>query len=599
MQKRLTRAEVPAELTWNLDDLYPSAEAWEAAYKEVEAGIPGVVQYKGRFGEGPKAVLACLDAQEALMIKFTQVATYANLRISEDGTNPANQAASARVAALGAKMGAALSFIRSEILALPEGTVERYLNEEPGLQEHKKDLEQLLEQKPHTLSPETEQTIAALGEVHGSPYMIYTRTKSSDISFDPIQSEDGQELQVSFALYEDHYEQSPDTAVRRKAWDSFTGGLKHYQNTLGATFATEVKRNVVMARLRGFSSTEEMLLQPQQVTLEAYNRQLDIIFKELAPHMQRYAKLRKRVLGLDKVMFCDLKAPLDPEYNPKTTFAQTSDLIIEALSVMGPEYTKVIQTALKERWVDLADNVGKSTGAFCSSPYGVHPFILITWTDTMRGAFVLAHELGHCGHFSLAQRNQRYVNTRPSMYFIEAPSTINELILGNHILSKSSDARMRRWVIMQFLGTYYHNFVTHLLEGELQRRIYKLAEAGTPVTASVLNQQKGAILQEFWGDTVEIDDGARLTWMRQPHYYMGLYPYTYSAGLTCGTTVAEAILNEGQPAVDRWLKVLKSGGTAKPMELMAMAGVDMTKPDPIRKAVAYVGSLVAELEKSF
>jgi oligoendopeptidase F len=185
------------------------------------------------------------------------------------------------------------------------------------------------------------------------------------------------------------------------------------------------------------------------------------------------------------------------------------------------------------------------------------------------------------------------------MFFVEAPSTMNELLLGQHILAKSSDTRMRRWVLMQFLKTYHHNFVRHLLEGELQRRIYERAEKGQPVTATTLSEEKGAILNRFWGDAVSVEDGARLTWMRQPHYYMGLYPYTYSAGLTTSTAAAQLIREEGKPAVERWLSALKAGGTKRPLELAAMAGVDMSKPDPIRKAVAYVGSLVDELERSF
>jgi oligoendopeptidase F len=305
------------------------------------------------------------------------------------------------------------------------------------------------------------------------------------------------------------------------------------------------------------------------------------------------------VLGLDKMLYCDLKVPLDADFSPQTTFAEASEMILEALSVFGPEYTDIIATALKSRWIDLADNVGKSTGAFCSSPYGVHPYILITWTDTMRGAFVLAHELGHAAHFALAQRCQRFINTRPSLYFIEAPSTMHEMILGRHILSRSNDARLRRWVILQMLGTYHHNFVTHLLEGELQRRVYAAAEAGRAITAQTLCDLEGQILAEFWGDAVDIDEGAALTWMRQPHYYMGLYPYTYSAGLTVSTAVSQRIVEEGRPAAERWIEVLKAGGTLRPLELMRMAGVDMTSPEPIREAVAYVGSLVDELEQSF
>jgi len=599
MSKRLTRAEVPVELTWNLSDLFPTTQDWEASLSAVEAYLPAVTRFKGRLAEGPAVLLECLEAREALREQYIRVYTYADLKVSADGSDPANQAAAARAASVGAKVSAALSFIPSELLALPEGTLDRYLSEEPRLEPYRKYLTDLADQKPHTLSPETEEALAALEEIHDAPYMIYNRAKNADMTFEPIRDENGQELPVSFTLYEDKYEQEPDVRLRRAAFDSFARGLKRYQHTCAATFATEVQKNVVLARLRGYRSAEEMLLQPQQVSLEAYHNQLDIIQAELAPHMRRYARLRQRVLGLDEVRFCDLKSPLDPAYSPATTFAAGSKLIIEALSVMGEEYIQVIRRALTERWVDLADNIGKTNGAFCASPYGVHPYILITWHDTLRSVFVLAHELGHAGHFALNQPVQRLINTRPSSFFIEAPSTLNELLLGNYILSRSSDVRMRRWVIGQMLGTYYHNFVTHLLEGELQRRIYRLAEAGTPITASTLSETKGAILEEFWGDTVTIDEGARLTWMRQPHYYMGLYPYTYSAGLTVATAVARAIREEGQPAVDRWLRTLKAGGTLRPLDLIRLAGVDMSTPEPLHQAVAYVGSLVDQLESAF
>lgn len=599
MQKRLTRAEVPVEHTWRLEDLFATPEAWETELASVAADLPAVTQYKGRLAEGAGVMLACLNAQEALSERLMKVGTYARLRSSEDGTNPVNQANSARVGDIASEVSAALSFIQSEIFALPEGTIERYLEEEPELESLRKYLLELLETKNHRLSPETEEAFAALGEVHGAPYTIYQRGKSSDMSFASIVDQNGNELPMSFALYEDRYELSPDTDLRRKASKSFADTLNQYKNTFAATYATEVKKQVTMSRLRKFDSVTDMLLHPQQVTKEMYNNILDIIQEELAPHMRRLAKLKKRVLGLDTMYHCDLKAPLDPEFSPETTYEEASEVIMEALQVLGPEYSKIVEASLKERWVDLPENVGKSTGAFCASPYGVHPFILISWTDTMRGAFVLAHEIGHAGHFSLAGRYQRMINTRPSMYFIEAPSTMNEMLLGHHILSKSNDPRMKRWVILQFLGTYYHNFVTHLLEGELQRRVYTLAEAGKPITAKTLSEQKGEVLSNFWGDAVEIDEAASLTWMRQPHYYMGLYPYTYAAGLTASTAVAQLIREEGQPAIDRWLEALKAGGTLRPLELMKLAGVDMSSPDPIRKAVAYVGSLVDELEKSF
>lgn len=598
MQKRLTRAEVPVEQTWNLSDLFETHEQWEQELQAIEADAATVTQYKGRLGEGAGTLLACLGAYEAIQGRMIRAYTYASLRMSEDGTNPANQGAMAKAQGMFARMGAAFAFVQSEVLLLPEGTVERYLAEEPELEVYRRMLELVLEAKPHALHPDTEVALAALSEVTGAPYMVYSRSKSSDIQFDPI-SVDGAEVPVSFSTYEEKLETDPNVETRRAAFRNFTEGLQKYKNTFAATFATEVKKNVVLAKLRKYESATHMLLKPQQVTTEMYSNVLDIIQTEVAPHMRRYAKLRKRVLGLDKLMYPDIEAPLDPEYNPKVTFAEASDIILEGLEVMGPEYLKIMRTALNERWVDWSDNVGKSTGAFCSSPYGAHSFILISWAGSMRNVLVLAHELGHAGHFMLANRYQRIVNTRPSMFFIEGPSTINELLVGQHIMAKSTDPRMKRWVIMQFLATYHHNFVRHLLEGELQRRIYALAEKGTPITEVTLSTTKGQILDQFWGGEVEIEEGAKLTWMRQPHYYMGLYPYTYSAGLTAATAAAQAIREEGQPAVDRWLQALKAGGTLKPLELMQLAGIDMSKPDPIRKAVAYVGSLVDELEKSF
>jgi oligoendopeptidase F len=598
VSQRLRRSDVPQELTWRLEDLFPTEQAWEQALASLSSRVSEVTVHKGRLGESAKTLQACLDAREALQKEADRVLIYAQLQLAADGSNPVHQGNVSRAMGVMAEVEAQLSFVESEILDLPDGVLERFIEEEPGLATWRKYLSELLERKPHRLHPEAEEVIAALGEILEAPYTIYERAKSSDMQCHPIQV-DGKELPVSLALYEDQYELSPDTNVRRAAFASFTNTLKQYQNTVAAGYATEVKKQVTMARLRNYESVTHMLLQPQQVTFEMYHNLLDVIQTELAPHMRRLAKLKQRVLGLETMRHCDLKVPLDAEYSPSISYAEASRLILDALSVLGPEYVGIMEQALTDRWVDLADNIGKSTGAFCTGHYDVHPYILITWTDTMRGAFVLAHELGHAGHFALASRNQRPSSVWPSMYFSEAPSTMNELLLAQHLLAQAKDERMRRWVILQSLGTYYHNFVTHLLEGELQRRIYRLAEEGVPITAQLLNEQKGEVLSNFWGDAVEIDEGARLTWMRQPHYYMGLYPYTYSAGLTISTAVAQKIQEEGQPAVDRWLEALRAGDTLRPLELAKLAGVDMSTPEPIRTAVAYVGKLVDELEESF
>lgn len=599
IEKRLMRDEVPVELTWNLADLFVTKEAWETELAVIEKQLPEFAKFKGTLQNGASVLLECLLLREQLYIRLGKAGTYVSLLEAGDGTSFANQSDSAVYSSLATKVYAGLSFINSEILELPNGTVEQYIAEKSELVPFQHNLIKLLETKQHRLSAESEEVLASLGEVLDAPYKIYGTSKTADMQFASIEDEEGNQLSVSAALYEDRYEFSPDTTVRRKAYESFVGTLEQYKNTFAQVYSTEVAKQAALSKLRKYDSITEMLLDPQQVSLEMYNNQLDTILTELSPHMQRFAKLKKKVLGLDQMRYCDLKAPLDPEFNPSTTYEEASEVILEALSVMGPEYKAIMEKGLKERWVDLADNVGKRTGAFCSSPYDAHPYILITWQNTMRGAFVLAHELGHAGHFYLANQNQRIGNTRPSMYFIEAPSTMNELLLGQYLLNKTEDKQMRRWVVMQLLGTYYHNFVTHLLEGEYQRRVYTMAEKGKALTAKTLSEVNHEVLADFWGDAVELDEGASLTWMRQPHYYMGLYPYTYSCGLTASTAVSQLIQEEGKPAVDRWLDVLRAGGTMKPLDLLKHAGVDMSTPEAVKKAVAYVGSLVDELERSY
>jgi len=599
MQSRLARADVPADLTWDLSDLFASPAHWEAEFEALDAALAALDPFRGRLGESAATLARCLDVVEGLRVRLTRLDAFAYLRNAQDGTNPEHQAAFARVASLAARVAGSIAFVDAEVLALPDGTLERLLAEDAALAGHRVPLERLLETRPHRLDGPTEGALAALGQVLGAPYMIYQRSKANDIQFAPFVDAQGTTHPNSFSLYETSYEAHADTSVRRGAWASFSAGLKAYNNTYSATIATEVSKNITLARLRGHRSAEDYLLQPHHVPRSLYTGILEIIGTGLAPHMQRYQRLRQRVLGLDKMLHCDLRAPLDAGFEPPISYEQASETLLESMSPMGEEYVDFVRRALTQRWVDRADNVGKSTGAFCSSPYGVHPYILITWAGTTRSVFTLAHELGHAAHFGLAMKHQRFVTTRPAMPFIEAPSIMHEMLLARHILARSDDPRTRRSVIVQLLGTYHHNFVTHLLEARLQHRVYALAEAGQAVTATLLNRTKGEVLQAFWGDAVEIDDGARMTWMRQPHYYMGLYPYTYSVGLVAATAMAQLVAREGAPAVQRWLQVLRAGGTLKPLELMQSAGIDMSTPQPIHDAVAYVGSLVDELEKSF
>jgi len=599
MMQRLARAEAPTDEKWRLEDLFPTADHWQNELNAVLVDIPLVSAFRGRLAEGAATLLECLEATEQLMLRMLRVGTYAFLRFSEDGSNPGNQAMMGRVSSVQAQMGAAIAFIQPEILALPDGAVERYLEDEPRLAPFRRHLEQILSNKPYVLSHETEAALAALGEVFGAPNTIYQLGKSGDMTFESVRDSKGRDTPVSFATYEETLELVPDTILRRNAYSSFSEGLKRYQNSFGGTFGAEIKKNVAMAGIRGHKSATNMFLHEQEVSEEFYHNLLSAIQAGLAPHMRRYVELRKRVLGLDKVMYCDIEAPLDPGFRPDITYEEGCGLIQDAVAIMGPEYAQIVRDALQERWIDRADNIGKSTGGFCAPVYDVHPYILTTWGANMRSVFTIAHELGHAVHMVLSSRNQRLVNTDISMVFVEAPSTFNELLLARHILGEQCGGQMRRWVLMQMLATYYHNFVRHMLEAELTKRVYDLAGKGNPVTAALLSQLKGEILQEYWGGVVTIDDGARLTWMRQPHYYMGLYSYTYSAGLVTATVVADNLASDGQAVAEQWVRVLKAGSTKKPLDLARMAGVDLEDEAIVRRATDYVGRVVDELVQSF
>jgi oligoendopeptidase F len=593
--ERLKRNEVAVNETWNLEDLFKTEADYEAALGSLEAEVNKITNFRGKISESADTLYECIHTLETFIVKIYSVGTYASLNTSVDGTDNKNQERSMIFGSNATKLQAQLAFIENEIMSIDEDKFSQMFIDQPKLEEYRGHLEEIYEAKKYKLSDDTEEALAALGQVTGAPYRIYSVSKAADMIFEDFEDAKGESHPNSFALFEGKYEFSEDPVLRKNAYESFNKTLHQYKNTYAAVYNTEVQKQVMMSKLRGYESVTDMLLRPQKVTQEMYHRQIDVIYKELAPHMRKFAKLLKKELKLDKVNFYDLKAPIDTTFNPSATYDEAKDVILKSLAIMGDDYVSIMEKAFDERWIDYSDNIGKSTGAFCASPYAAHPYILVTFQNNMRDAFMLAHELGHAGHFYLANKEQKYFNTRPSMYNVEAPSTMNEMLLGRYLLENNDDPKMKKWVILQFMGTYYHNFVTHLLEAAYQRKVYEAAEKGQPLTADFLTTTKVNVLRGFWEDSVEVDDDAGLTWMRQPHYYMGLYPYTYSAGLTASTAVSEMIFDEGQPAVDRWLDMLKAGGKHKPLELLKIAGMDFTSDEPVQKAVKYVGSLIDQL----
>ncbi len=588
----IKRKDVPTELTWDLTALYDNEEKWRADAEKVRLLAEEIERdYKGRLTTA-EAIQACLDKYRAWEELVILTVEYCSLAASVDYGDASLQERSDAYSRLEAQMVSRLSFIDSEIIAQDETLLRQAAALGGPNQPY---LEDLLRQKPYQLQPETERVLAALRPAVSAPYQIYNMAKLADMKFPAFRAE-GEEHPLGYSLYEDKYEYDPRTEVRREAYKAFYGKLREYENVTAAAYQAAVQGEKIIADQRGHKSVFDYLLFWQKVDRSLYDRQIDLIMEKLAPHMRKYARLLQKIHGLDRMTYADLKLPVDPGYVPPVTIEESRKYIVEGLSVMGKDYQEMIRAAYRERWVDFAQNQGKSTGGFCASPYGNHSYILLTWQGQMSDVFTLAHELGHAGHFKRCNEAQSVFGTNVSTYFVEAPSTMNELLLAHYLLKTNPDKRFRRWVLSNMVSnTYYHNFVTHLLEAAYQREVYKIVDTGGGVQAETLNRLMRETLEKFWGDAVELTEGAELTWMRQPHYYMGLYSYTYSAGLTIATQACKRIEAEGQPAVEDWKQVLTAGGTRTPLELARMAGVDISTDTPLLDTIETIGGYIDEI----
>lgn len=541
------REEVPVKETWDLKDLFTSDQAF---YQTLEQVVQMSLDFNHTYYQklnNIETIEKALDEYERILIEIDRLYNYPELRLSVDTSNEEAQKVNAKLNTTSGKLAGLLSFVDSEILELPD----EIISELRSQTKYPHFIKQLQDRKPYQLSADVEKVLATLTPTLRSPFELYGTTKSLDINFESFDYE-GVTYPLDYATFENEYEDHPSPEFRRKSFRAFSDALRQYQHTTAATYNMQVQQEKIEADLRGYDSVIDYLLQDQEVTKDMFDRQIDVIMSDLAPVMQKYAKIIQRVHNLDKMRFEDLKISIDPNFEPEISIEESKKYIYGALKVLGDDYVKMLESAYDYRWIDFAQNKGKDTGAYCASPYITHSYVFISWTGKMAETFVLAHELGHAGHFTLAQNHQNLLESEASMYFVEAPSTMNEMLMANYLFNSSNNPRFKRWVIGSILSrTYYHNMVTHLLEAAYQREVYSRVDNGESLTAPLLNEIMLNTYKAFFGDTVEMTDGVELTWMRQPHYYMGLYSYTYSAGLTIGTVVSQCIKKEGQPAVDR------------------------------------------------
>ncbi|NLC40946.1 MAG: oligoendopeptidase F [Clostridiaceae bacterium] len=590
------RSEVRVEDTWDLSHIFSSLAEQELAQNKLQDDAADFVsRYRGQIESTTSAefLVESWRDLEQLISDGTEVASYIFLDYSVDMINQEKMRRNMTTNNVISKIFSDISFYESELEKLPEELIRKAIELEAGSAKFFGDH---LRERPHRLSAASEQLLTALNGATGSlPEQIYDSAKFADLSFPDFQV-NGKKYPLSFASYEEYYAMHADTGIRREAFRVFSENLAKYRNTIATGYYSHVKQDVILAEKRSYENVFTYLLQDQQVEESLYHRQIDVTMDKLAPHMRKYAQKLGENWQLDRVTYADLKLPPLREKSISVSREKAEQLVLGALEIMGDEYRDLAKRAFEERWMDFAENEGKSTGGFCSSTMNTHPYILLNWTGQMPDVFTIIHELGHAAQAEISRKTNNALNASPSLYFIEAPSTFNETLMSQYLIRTSKDPDVERMVAAQMSSnTYYHNFVTHFLEAHWQREVYRAVAADQALTADDLDQLFLDTLQDFWGDDVEMTPGAERTWMRQPHYYRGLYSYTYSAGLTVATAVSLRIEKEGQAAVQDWLDTLALGGRKTPLELARNAGVDISTDKPLCDTIAYIGSLIDRL----
>ncbi len=591
MEKIKKRSEIEEKLKWNINALYNTEKDYEDDLnKLVNLSKDFKKKYENNLKD-EKTILQAMDVFEEIQILIDYTINYVSLTQSVDMTDDESNRRSGKFDMIISEVFGDLSFFESELSTLDVSLLEKCRDGNPYFKSY---FEDLILEKPHILSKEVEETLSKLNLVLETPLTGYDNTKLVDMSFEDFEI-DGKNYEMSFVKFENEYQLEPNTKVRRKAYENFAQTLDKYKHTVATYYNTQVQKEKILSKMRGYDSIFDYLLFKQKVTREMYDRQIDLIMKHLAPVMRKYAQLIKKEHNLDKVTFADLKLPLYSDYAPTITIDEAKKYVLGALAKLGDEYLSIAEKYDEERWVDFAQNIGKSTGGFCASPYKKQPFILLSWSGLLSEVFTLVHEIGHGVHFRLSQQQNSTFSQEPSLYLVEAPSTLNEMLLTGYLIEESKDEKFKKWALSCMIeNTYYHNFVTHLLEADYQRKVYKLVDSGESVNAYILCDLMEETYRDFFGEDIDLT-GAKYTWMRQPHYYDGLYSYTYSAGLVVSTVVSQNILSGKQEYAKNWIEFLKSGGEKNPVELCKVAGVDITTDSALMETIGFISKTVDEI----
>lgn len=589
------RHEIPLEKTWDLSSIFMTDEAWEEAFKALQADLVQVEQFKGKLGESAKTLAEAIKLQEDLSYRLGLLYVYSHLRFDTDTTNSKYAGYFSQIQGLYAQLLSAFSFYKTELLTNDEAKIFGYLQEIPALNDHVHDFRILFDQRPYTLSEKEEKLLAESSEVMQSASTIFGMLNNADIQFRKVLGEDGTPQTLSHGRYSLFLE-SKNRDVRKDAFMAMYETFKGLKNTFAATLSSEVKVHNLNARLRGFKSAREAALFNNHIPETVYDALIEAVNSKL-DLMHRYVDLRKKALGCDNLAMYDLYAPLVSDVEVKFTFDEAKDIILDALSILGEEYTDVLKMAFNERWIDVVENKGKRSGAYSSGTYGTNPYILMNWQDNVDNVFTLAHELGHSVHSYFTRKYQPFVYGDYSIFLAEVASTTNEILLTDYMLKKYEDKKLQAYLINHYLDGFKGTVFRQTQFAEFEHLIHQADQNQTALTTDFLTEQYFALNQKYYGPTMVYDEEIGYEWARIPHFYMNYYVYQYATGFSAASALSARILANPDQAVEPYLNYLKAGSSDYPIEVLKKAGVDMTTNQATQEALVVFEQRLDQLSK--
>jgi oligoendopeptidase F len=592
-EKLPSREEIPSKFKWRLEDIYASDALWEQDFQKLQHQIDGIQAYKGRLGESAQVLLEALQFEENLLQLNEKLYAYARMRRDEDNTNSTYQALTDRAESLSARAHAAVSFIMPEILALPEGTLSVFRQAEPGLELYGFAFDEIMRRKEHTLSVDEEKLLAQVAEVAEAPANIFKMLNNADITFEAIEGEQGTKVEVTHGRYIRLME-SRDRRVRRAAFNSMYRSYRNLKNTLAAAISANVKRNIFYARVRKYSSALQAALFGDNINPEVYDNLIATVRQNNAA-MHRYVKLRRNMLGLDELHMYDLYTPLVKDVEWVITYEEAVETVKKALAPLGADYCTVLARGLSGGWVDVYENKGKTSGAYSWGPYGSHPYILLNYQNNLNNLFTLAHELGHAMHSYYAYQEQPYTYAHYKIFTAEVASTVNECLLMNYLLKTVTDPDKKQYLLNHYLEQFRGTVFRQTMFAEFEKLIHARAEEGDALTPELLSGLYHQLNVDYYGPEIVVDPEIDWEWARIPHFYRSFYVYKYATGFSAAVSLSEQILQEGEPAVARYLNFLKSGGLGYPLDQLKQAGVDLSTPRPVQEGLKLFAALLGQM----